>query len=109
MRQVIYNLIDNAIKYTQDGGQINLSVVREGRYIIFTAADNGPGIKSEYLQHVFERFYRIDKARSRDSGGTGLGLSIVRQIVSLHGGSIRAVSEEGKGSSFIVSLPIHKG
>ena len=107
--QVIYNLTDNAMKYTQDGGQINLSVIREGRDIIFTVADNGPGIKSENLPHVFERFYRIDKARSRDSGGTGLGLSIVRQIVSLHGGSIRAVSEEGKGSSFIVSLPIHKG
>ncbi|MEZ7872352.1 MAG: HAMP domain-containing sensor histidine kinase, partial [Eubacteriales bacterium] len=109
LRQVIYNLLDNAIKYTQDGGKINLSIVRAGRDIIFTVSDNGPGIKAEHLPHVFDRFYRIDKARSRDSGGTGLGLSIVRQIVLLHGGSIRAVSEEGKGSSFIVELPIHKG
>ncbi|NLA54085.1 MAG: cell wall metabolism sensor histidine kinase WalK, partial [Clostridiales bacterium] len=109
LRQVIYNLIDNAMKYTQDGGLIALSVTREGRDIILTVNDNGPGIKSENLPHVFERFYRIDKARSRDSGGTGLGLSIVRQIVTLHGGTIRAISEEGKGSTFIVNLPIHKG
>ncbi len=109
LRQVIYNLLDNAIKYTQDGGKINLSIARSGRDIILTVSDNGPGIKAEHLPHVFDRFYRIDKARSRDSGGTGLGLSIVRQIVLLHGGSIRAVSEEGKGSSFIVELPIHKG
>ena len=109
LRQVIYNLIDNAMKYTQDVGLIALSVTREGRDIILTVNDNGPGIKSENLPHVFERFYRIDKARSRDSGGTGLGLSIVRQIVTLHGGTIRAISEEGKGSTFIVNLPIHKG
>lgn len=109
LRQVIYNLIDNAMKYTQDGGLITLSVTREGRDIIFTVTDNGPGIKAENLPHVFERFYRIDKARSRDSGGTGLGLSIVRQIVTLHGGTIRAISEEGRGSKFIVNLPIHKG
>ena len=109
LRQVIYNLLDNAIKYTQDGGKINLSIARAGRDIILTVSDNGPGIRPEHLPHVFDRFYRIDKARSRDSGGTGLGLSIVRQIVLLHGGSIRAVSEEGKGSSFIVELPIHKG
>ncbi|NLC32731.1 MAG: HAMP domain-containing protein [Clostridiales bacterium] len=109
LRQVIYNLIDNAMKYTQDGGLISLSVTREGRDIILSVSDNGPGIKAENLPHVFDRFYRIDKARSRDSGGTGLGLSIVRQIITLHGGTIKATSEEGKGSTFIVALPIHKG
>ena len=109
LRQVVYNLLDNAIKYTQEGGRINLSVTRVGRDIVLTVADNGAGIKPEHLPHVFDRFYRIDKARSRDSGGTGLGLSIVRQIVLLHGGNIRALSEEGKGSTFIVELPIHKG
>jgi signal transduction histidine kinase len=109
LRQVIYNLLDNAIKYTQDGGKIGISVTRLGRDIVLTVSDDGPGVKPEHLPHVFDRFYRIDKARSRDSGGTGLGLSIVRQIVLLHGGSIRAVSEEGKGSSFIVELPIHRG
>ncbi len=109
LRQVVYNLLDNAVKYTQDGGKISLSVVRGGRDIILTVTDNGPGIRAESLPHVFDRFYRVDKARSRESGGTGLGLSIVRQIVTLHGGSIRAESEEGKGTSFIVELPLHKG
>ncbi len=109
LRQVVYNLLDNAIKYSQEGGKIDLSVLRSGRDIVMTVKDNGPGIKAEHLTHVFDRFYRVDKARSRDSGGTGLGLSIVRQIVLLHGGNIRAESEEGKGSSFIVELPVHKG
>ncbi len=109
LRQVVYNLLDNAIKYTQEGGSIHLSVTRSGRDIVLTVQDNGPGIKAEHLPHVFDRFYRVDKARSRDSGGTGLGLSIVRQIVLLHGGNIRAESEEGKGSRFVVELPVHKG
>ncbi|NLD34674.1 MAG: HAMP domain-containing protein [Clostridiales bacterium] len=109
LRQVVYNLLDNAVKYTQDGGKISLGVARGGRDIILTVADNGPGIRAESLPHVFDRFYRVDKARSRESGGTGLGLSIVRQIVTLHGGSIRAESEEGKGATFIVELPLHRG
>ena len=109
LRQVIYNLLDNAVKYTQEGGQIVLSVQRNGRDAVLTVSDDGPGIKAEYLPHIFERFYRVDKARSRDSGGTGLGLSIVRQIVTLHGGTIRVESEEGKGSRFIVELQLHKG
>lgn len=109
LRQVVYNLLDNAIKYTQDGGQIQLTLQRSGRDALFVVSDNGQGIKAEHLPHIFDRFYRIDKARSRDSGGTGLGLSIVRQIVTLHGGVIRAESAEGEGTSFIVELPLHKG
>lgn len=109
LRQVVYNLLENALKYTQEGGEIQLSLQRSGRDAILTVTDNGPGIRAEALPHVFDRFYRVDKARSRDSGGTGLGLSIVNQIVSLHGGSIQVRSEEGKGSSFIVELPLHRG
>lgn len=109
LRQVVYNLLDNAIKYTQDGGQIQLSLQRSGRDALLIVSDNGQGIKPEHLPHIFDRFYRIDKARSRESGGTGLGLSIVRQIVTLHGGTIRAESAEGEGTVFIVELPLHKG
>ena len=109
LNQVIYNLMENAVKYTQSGGIIRVSLVRQGRDAIFTVTDNGPGIPKENLPHVFDRFYRVDKARSREKGGTGLGLSIVHQLVLLHGGAIRVESEEGKGASFIVELPLHQG
>ncbi len=109
LNQVIYNLMENAVKYTQSGGQIKVSLVRQGRDAIFTVSDNGPGIPKENLPHVFDRFYRVDKARSREKGGTGLGLSIVHQLVLLHGGAIRVESEEGTGASFIVELPLHQG
>ena len=109
LNQVIYNLMENAVKYTQAGGQIRVSLVRQGREAVFTVTDNGPGIPKENLPHVFDRFYRVDKARSREKGGTGLGLSIVHQLVLLHGGAIRVESEEGTGASFIVELPLHQG
>lgn len=109
LNQVIYNLMENAVKYTQAGGQIRVSLQRQGRDARLTVADNGPGIPKENLPHVFDRFYRVDKARSREKGGTGLGLSIVHQLVLLHGGAIRVESEEGKGASFIVELPLHQG
>lgn len=109
LNQVIYNLMENAVKYTQAGGQIKVSLQRQGRDARLTVADNGPGIPKENLPHVFDRFYRVDKARSREKGGTGLGLSIVHQLVLLHGGAIRVESEEGKGASFIVELPLHQG
>ena len=109
LEQVAYNLMENAVKYTQQGGEIRVSLVRVGKDALLTVSDNGQGISKENLDHVFERFYRVDKARSRDSGGTGLGLSIAQQIVTLHSGTIRAESEEGKGASFIVTLPLHKG
>lgn len=109
LSQVVYNLMENAVKYTQEGGRISVSLEESGRDAILTVRDNGPGISKENLAHVFERFFRVDKARSRDTGGTGLGLSIAQQIVTLHSGAIRAESEEGKGSVFIVELPLHKG
>ncbi len=105
LNQVLYNLIDNAMKYTQDGGRIQVSLEEEGDEAVWRVRDNGVGIPREDQEHIFDRFYRVDKARSRETGGTGLGLSIVRQMVTLHGGTISVESEPGKGSCFIVRLP----
>ena len=105
LNQVLYNLIDNAMKYTQDGGTIRVSLSEQGNSAVWRVADNGVGIPPEDQEHIFERFYRVDKARSRETGGTGLGLSIVRQLVTMHGGTITVESEPGKGSCFIVTLP----
>ena len=109
LNQVIYNLMENAVKYTQASGVIRVTLQRQGRNAIFRVSDNGPGIPKENLPHIFDRFYRVDKARSREKGGTGLGLSIVHQLVLLHGGSINVESEEGRGATFIVELPLHQG
>lgn len=109
LAQVAYNLMENAAKYTQLGGTITVQLSRVGKEAVFSVKDNGPGISKENIGHVFERFFRVDKARSRDTGGTGLGLSIVQQIVTLHSGSISVESEEGQGSMFTVKLPLHKG
>ena len=106
MSQVFYNLIDNAVKYTPDGGNISVSLVREGKQAVWRVRDNGVGIPEEDLPHVFERFYRVDKARSRETGGTGLGLSIVKQITALHGGEVTVESTLGHGSAFTVTLPM---
>ncbi len=109
LTQVIYNLVENAVKYTQAGGTVKVILTRAGHEAHLVVQDNGPGIPKDNLPHIFDRFYRVDKARSRETGGTGLGLSIVRQLVMLHGGSIRCESTEGKGSSFIVDIPLHQG
>ena len=106
LNQIIYNLMENAIKYTQDGGEIDVTLTKEENSAVLTVKDNGPGIPKDALPHLFERFYRVDKARSRETGGTGLGLSIVKQLLNLHGGSVRVESEEGKGSTFIAEIPI---
>ncbi|MEA5014983.1 MAG: HAMP domain-containing sensor histidine kinase [Candidatus Limiplasma sp.] len=109
LTQVVYNLLDNAIKYTQEGGAIRLRLIRSGRDAILSVADNGPGIPKADQAHIFDRFYRVDKARGRDTGGTGLGLAIVHQMVLMHGGSVSVDSEEGHGAVFTVELPIHQG
>ncbi len=106
MNQVIYNLMENAIKYTQEGGRIVVTLDRTTRNAVLSVKDNGPGIPQDAIPHIFDRFFRVDKARSRETGGTGLGLSIVRQMVLLHGGTIRVESQEGQGSDFIVELPV---
>jgi heavy metal sensor kinase len=107
--QMIVNLLDNAIKYTGEGGHVELSVSTAGDVAILEVSDNGLGISAEALPHVFERFYRADKARSRESGGTGLGLSIVKAICSAHNGSISISSVEGEGTRIRVELPLRKG
>ena len=109
LRQLALNLIDNAIKYTPSGGRVELRVVRDGDEVTFSVADTGEGIPAEDLQRIFERFYRVDKARSRQRGGTGLGLSICKWIAEAHGGRISAESELGRGSKFHVSLPLYRG
>lgn len=106
IQQVIYNIIENGIKYTPDGGKISVRLFREGRDAILQISDTGVGIPPEDLPHIFDRFYRVDKARSRDTGGTGLGLSIVQQIVRLHAGSIDVQSQLGEGTTFTIELPM---
>jgi heavy metal sensor kinase len=106
VQQVIVNLIDNAIKYTQTAGIVEISVGREGNMAFLEVADNGPGIPAHALPHVFERFYRADKARSRASGGAGLGLSIVKSICAAHSAEIRVSSRVGGGACFRVELPL---
>ncbi len=106
IHQVFSNLVDNAMKYAQSGGRIVLGARSVAVGVEFYVKDFGPGIASEHLPRLFERFYRVDKARSRESGGTGLGLAIAKHIVLAHGGSIRAQSELNHGSTFLFTLPL---
>ncbi|HDI6807379.1 sensor histidine kinase, partial [Staphylococcus aureus] len=106
--QVITNLLTNAINYSYEDGDINVRVYRDDFRVIFEVQDFGIGIKLEDQQRIFERFYRVDKARSRDSGGTGLGLSITKHIVEAHQGNIEVNSQVGKGSTFKVILKDYK-
>lgn len=105
IHQVFSNLIDNAMKYGRGGGRVELGARAAQRGIEFYVKDFGGGISSEHLPRLFERFYRVDKARSRESGGTGLGLAIAKHIMRAHGGSIRAESELNHGSVFLFTLP----
>lgn len=106
LQQVIYNLVDNAIKYTPQGGTVWVSLSSQNGRAVIEVKDNGIGIPQESIPHLFERFYRVDKARSRSTGGTGLGLSIVQSMVHLHGGDIEVESQEGEGTTFRVYLPL---
>jgi heavy metal sensor kinase len=108
LRQVVVNLIDNAIKYTPPGGSIRVCVVEAGGAVRLTVADTGEGIPAEHLPRVFDRFYRVDKARSREQGGTGLGLSIAQSIVTAHGGVVTLTSGEGVGTTATVTLPLSR-
>ncbi|MEN8149761.1 MAG: ATP-binding protein, partial [Planctomycetota bacterium] len=108
LRQVVDNLLDNALKYTPDGGRVDLRLLRAGDEVAIEVEDTGIGIDGRHVDRIFERFYRVDKARSRELGGTGLGLSIVKHITNAHGGRVAVVSETGRGSTFRVSLPAHE-
>ena len=106
LRQMFLNLISNGIKYTLEGGALQVTLAMVNGFARVDIKDTGIGIPAEHLPHIFDRFYRVDKARNRMDGGTGLGLSIVKWIVEAHGGSIQVVSEPGKGSTFSIQLPI---
>ena len=108
IEQVVMNIVSNAIKYTPDGGEIRLEADRSGDTLNIRVRDNGIGIPEKDRPHLFERFYRVDKARSRQSGGTGLGLSIAREILNLHHGSIRIESVFGEGTDVYITLPAAK-
>ena len=102
--QVFANLIDNSIKYTPAGSTISITTKLGAAAVQIQFSDDGPGIPTDDLPHIFERFYRVEKGRSREKGGTGLGLSIVKHIIKLHGGKIRAKSPPGQGTTFVMSL-----
>lgn len=109
IRQILGNLVDNAVKYNRSGGVITLESEVLGGVCRVTVRDTGIGIPEKDLPRVFERFYRADKAHSRQMGGTGLGLSIVKHLVQAHGGEMRVKSEIGKGSEFSFTVPLVKG
>lgn len=105
LRELVSVLLDNAVKYADAGGRVEVALRKEHRKAIIEVSDNGPGIPRDALPHVFDRFYRVDKARSRESGGTGLGLAIARHIVDAHGGTINIESSAGAGTKVTVELP----
>jgi two-component system sensor histidine kinase SenX3 len=101
----VHNLVDNAIKYSEPGSSIAVTVATTGGNVEISVRDHGIGIPSRDLERIFERFYRVDRGRSRDTGGTGLGLSIVRHVAGNHGGEVRVQSREGEGSTFVLVVP----
>ena len=109
LHDLLRNLLENAVNYSPEGGTVTMGARREGDSLLMTVADTGPGIPESDLTRVFERFYRVDKARSRsdrDPGGTGLGLAIVKHLVELHAGRVTAANGARGGAVFTVELPI---
>jgi signal transduction histidine kinase len=104
--QAVYNIVDNALKYTKEQGRVEISLTKEKKRAIITVKDDGVGISSDDLHRIFDRFYRVDKARSRETGGTGLGLSIAHSAIEFHNGSIEVTSQLGEGSTFNIILPL---
>lgn len=105
MKQLIMNLVDNGIKYNVQNGSVSVDGYREDGKVVISVKDTGIGIPSAHIPRIFERFYRVDKGRSRGMGGTGLGLSIVKHIVNLYNGEIKVNSVVGEGTEFIVKIP----
>ena len=104
LRQAMINLVDNAIKYSPHGGRIAIRVGQSAENAVIDVIDNGPGIPEELRSRVFDRFYRVDKSRSRDNGGTGLGLAIAKSAVEVHGGTLSLEPSNGTGSVFRITL-----
>jgi two-component system phosphate regulon sensor histidine kinase PhoR len=109
LHDVLRNLLENASNYSPEGGRIEVSARRAGDDVQIAVADRGPGIPDADLARIFERFYRVDRSRTRDPGGTGLGLSIVRHLVELHGGRVAAANRTGGGAVLTVTLPLPAG
>ena len=101
------NIIENAVKYNHDGGKVDVSLNGDHKFFYIRVKDTGVGIPEDCQEQIFERFYRVDKARSRETGGTGLGLAISRNVILLHKGSIRVHSKEGEGTTFIIRIPLN--
>ena len=106
LQQAVRNLLNNAFKYTPPGGTVHMQVSTQSRRVIIQVKDNGIGIPAASLPHIFERFYRVDTARSRQTGGFGLGLSIAQQIVQAHAGQLIVKSSVGQGAAFEIELPL---
>jgi signal transduction histidine kinase len=106
LKQVVLNLVDNALRHTPDGGTVTLDLVRRGEEAVLRVRDTGPGIPAEQLGRIFERFYRVDQPRSRQTGGTGLGLAIAQEVAGAHAGRIEVESRLGAGSTFSLVLPV---
>ena len=106
MRRLVSVLIDNAVKYAAPDGAIQLTLNAAGKHAVLTVENPGEPIPPEKLSHIFDRFYRVDKARSRETGGTGLGLSIVKHAVAYHHGTVTLDSREGEGTTFTLRLPL---
>ena len=109
IQQVVMNIVSNAVKYNQRGGRVDITGGERGGNIFVTVSDTGLGIPEEDLPRIFERFYRVDKARSREKGGTGLGLAIAKEIIETYGGSISVRSQEGRGTSMTMTFPVFDG
>jgi two-component system phosphate regulon sensor histidine kinase PhoR len=105
LEQAVVNLVDNAIKYSPEGSVVEVALAEAADEIVISVRDQGSGVPREHLPRLFERFYRVDKARSRDLGGTGLGLAIVKHIAQAHGGRVSVDSRVGQGSTFRIHLP----
>ena len=105
LRQILLNLVDNALRYSPPEGRITFRSRRDGDALVLSVSDTGPGIAREHLPRIFERFYRADRSRSRDEGGTGLGLAIVRHLVEAHDGEVWAESERGRGTTVRCRFP----
>jgi len=106
LRQLFINILENAVRYTPTGGNISVSLVRKESNTLTAISDTGIGIPSEHLPHIFERFYRVDKARSRADGGVGLGMAIAKYIADSHGGKIEVESQLGKVTTFYITIPM---
>ena len=106
LKQLFLNLIENSVRYTPQGGVVSIASEVNDEEALLSVSDSGIGISEEHLPHIFERFYRVDKARSRSEGGSGLGLAICQQITELHQGRIGVRSTEGKGTTFTVTIPL---